>query len=442
MKKLFKLMLASLMAVSLAACGPTASEEVEINIWHTFTEGQEELLTEIAKEFEEKNEGVKLIVENTGAAGDYQGKVTDAVSNGVGPNLIFEFASFAKSFDIEGQDYLLDVQKYWGDWDYESTLASAGLYTEATNFSDGKLHTVPVYTAGLLMFVNEAFFEAAGVAVPTTWDEMKTAAKAIHEKTGKVGLALDSPTDFMQLLIYQANDGKIVDLENNKTAFNTPEVLKWVEWWAEGVEEGYFAFGPSGDYCSSDINGGTIAAYLGSSAGIPYLNFDGKEFVKEVTDAETQIATTSDDLVGKKAKLTCARVPMMDANDEYGKAGIIWTRSAIGFNTGDEAENQATADFIKYFVEQNERWAIELNANTPYKAVEESATYQAHVAGDKALTALAVQVPDSFVAPNFVGVSECRKELEKLVKGVLDKNFDAATALKNAADTVDAAMNK
>ena len=443
MKKLFKLMLAGFMAIGLGACGGT-SDETEIQIWHTFTEGQEKLLNEIADEFETANPGVTVNVINTGSPDDFKGKVTDSVSNGVGPNVIFDFASYATTFDIPGTNYLLDFEKYWGaDYDYKSTLSSAGLYEEATNFSDGKLHVAPVYTAGALLFSNEAIYEACGVAVPTTWDEMKTAAKTIYEKTGIVGLALDSPSDFIQLLIYQSNGGKIVDLENNKVAFNTEEVKKWLEWWAEGVQAGYFVFKAidAGGYCSADINNAAVASYIGSSAGIPYLNFDGKQFVKELTDAQTQIFTNSDLLAGKTAKLVANRVPMI-SEAEYENAGIIWTRSAIGFNTGDEAENQAAADFVKYFVEQNERWVIELNANTPYKAVEESATYQAHVAGDKALTALAAQVPYSFVAPNFQGVAEMREEAKGLAQGVLASGWDAATALQNAADKVQNAMNK
>ena len=130
----------------------------------------------------------------------------------------------------------------------------------------------------------------------------------------------------------------------------------------------------------------------------------------------------------------------MMSTAETENAGIIWTRGAIGFNTGNEAENQATADFVKFFVEQNERWVIELNANSPYKAVLESPTYQAHVANDKALTALAEQIPVSFVAPVFTGVTEMRNELGTLIKGVANKDFNAKNALQQVADNVNKAM--
>ena len=241
---------------------------------------------------------------------------------------------------------------------------------------------------------------------------IRTASKTIYDKLGVPGYVLDSPSDFMQLLIYQANGGKLVDLEKNEVAFNNEEVLKWLQWWEKGVKAGYFQTGPSVDYCSSDINNGLVASYTGSSAGIPYLTVEN---------------------------LTVARVPMM-STAETENAGIIWTRGAIGFNTGNEAENQATADFVKYFIENNERWVIELNGNTPYKAVEESATYQAHAAADKALNALNDQVPYSFIAPAFSAATQLRTELETLLKGAAGADYDAKTALQTAYDNVAKAM--
>ena len=416
-----KLILSLAMIAAVAGCSNTGKtsgyENVTISIWHTFTEGQQELLETIADEYEAAHEGVTIEVTNTGAASEFQAKVTDSVINGVGPNLIFEYSSFARSFDIEGVDYLLDFESYW-DHDYKATLASEGLYDEAKNFSDGKLHIAPVYTAGAVLFCNKAIFDEVGVAIPTTWDEMKTASKAIYEKTGVVGLSLDSLTDIAQLIIYQSHEGNIVDLENNKVAFNDEKTIEWLEWWAEGVHEGYFQVAAQGadGYNSSDINNGLIASYIGSSAGIPYVNLDN---------------------IG--GELVCARVPMI-SEAEYENAGIVWNRGAIGFNNGDEAENEVTADFVDYFISQNGRWVVELNANTPYKAVAETAEYQEHVATDLALKALNDQIPTSFVAPAFTGATELRNELNALMKGAAASDYDPKTALETCVKNIEAAM--
>ena len=426
MKKLFKLMLAGLMAVSLAACGngKTNTEKTTIEIWHTFTEAQQSTLEAIANDFMAKNEGIEVKVTNTGSPNEFKGKVTSSVAEGVGPNLIFEYSSYARSFD--GTDYLLDFEKYFGaDYDLKSLLTTEAMYTDSTTFADGKLHIVPVYTAGSVLFSNQDIYDKYGVAVPTTWDEVKTASKTIYEKSGKtvVGISFDSLTELLQLLIYQCNEGKIVDVENNVPLFNTDEVLKWVEWWAEGVKEGYFqvAAQAADGYNSGDLNNGLIASYVGSNAGMPYV------------DANQ---------MGKVTNLTVTRVPMMEKNGSYEESGIVWTRGAIGFNTGDEKENQATADFVKFFVEaeNNYKFVKALNGNSPYKAVGEVKEYQDLVATDKALQALNGQINNSFVAPVFNAANELRTEFDKLMKGAAAADYNAKTALQEAYDNLAKAM--
>ena len=417
MKKLIKLMLALTMAAGLAACGskaPVEEEATTITIWHTFTEESEKLLEQIADDFEAEHENITVDVKGGYDQKTFESVVTDAVTNGVGPNLIFNFATFAKNFD--GYDKLISFDDYW-DFNY-ADITSAGIYDEATNFSDGKVHVVPVYTAGPVLFVNKTIYDECGVSIPTTWDEVKTASKTIYEKKGVVGLSIDSLADFAQLLIYQTHQGQIADLEKNEVIWNDEETLKWVEWWAEGVNEGYFQVAAQGadGYNSGDINSGLIASYIGSSAGIPYL-----------------------DLSGINGELACARVPMVSEAD-YENAGLIWNRSAIGFK-GTEAQNKAVADFVEYFIGRNAEWVKVLNANSPYTEVQEDKDYQEFVKSDIALTALEAQTPYSFVAPVFTGSTEMRTQLQELFKGPADPSFDAKTALQNAADKTNAAMN-
>ncbi|MDD6467887.1 MAG: extracellular solute-binding protein, partial [Erysipelotrichaceae bacterium] len=379
-------------------------------------EGQEALLNTLAEEFMEANKNVTVEVINTGSAKEFEAKVTDSVNNGVGPNLIFNFGSFATNFDGYGK--LLPFNKYW-DFDYAS-LTSAGIYAEATNFSDGNVNIAPVYTAGPVLFVNKAIFDKAGVEIPTTWDEMKTAAKTIYEKTGVVGLSIDSLTDFAQLLIFQSHQGKIVDMDKKEVIWNDAETEKWLNWWAEGVQAGYFQVQAQAadGYNSSDFNSGLIASYIGSTAGIPYL-----------------------DVTGINGELAAVRVPMI-SDAEYENAGMIWNRSAIGFKSENEAENQATADFVKYFIDNNKRWVMELNANSPYTAVQEDAEYQTFVKGDIALSALGDQLPTSFVAPVFKGCTTMREELKAMMQSPASDSFNAKTAIENAANRTNAAMKE
>ena len=416
MKKIAKLLVAFAMTASVAACSGntgTTDEATTITIWHTFTEDHEAMLEQIADDFESENENITVEVIGGYDPNTYESVITDAVANGVGPNLVFNFSTFANTFD--GQDVLIPFDDYW-DFNY-ADITTPAIYEESTNFSDGKVHIVPVYTSGPVLFVNKAIYDEVGVEIPTTWDEVKETSKKIYEETGIVGFAVDSLTDLAQILIYQSHEGQIVDLKNNEVAFNDEKTLEWVEWWAEGVREGYFQItAQSADgYNSGDINSGLIASYIGSCAGMPYL-----------------------DLSSINGDLQVVRIPMI-SDAEYENAGSISNRGAIGFK-GTEAQDQAVADFVEYFISRNSEWVQAVSANSPYIAVLEDESYQEFIASNPALQALEDQMPVSFIAPVFTGSSEMRNQLEELFKGPADPSFDAATALQKAVDNTNAAM--
>ncbi len=425
MKKLAKILLALVLAGSIAGCsgnnepaaddGGTGSEKTSFTIWHTFTAGQEELLNTLVDEFEAANENVTIDVIGGYDYTTFESTVSDAVSNGVGPNLVFNYASFAKNFD--GYDMLIPFDDYF-DFDF-TTLTSKGIVEEGTAFDDGKLYAVAVQTTGPVFFYNKTLYDKYDLGAPVTWDDVKNASKTIYENEGVVGLAIDSLNDFAQIMILQSHDGQYVDLENKTVLWNDEKTLEWVEWWAEGVQEGYFQLAPTtGDYNSSDLNAGAVAAYIGSSAGIPYT-----------------------DLSGIECELAVARIPVIDENS---KEVVVWNRSAIGFKSANnsEAQNQAVADFVAYFIEQNGRWVEEMNAYSPYYAVQEEASYQEFIAKDLALTALGEQMDDGIVTPTFDGSAQMRDELKKMMTGCADPSFDAKKALEDAATASIAAMNE
>lgn len=67
------------------------------------------------------------------------------------------------------------------DW-YDAADSGASTLNEqavATGIVDGERYGAPLSFTPLAMFYNKALFDAAGVAVPTTWDEWVAAAKEL-----------------------------------------------------------------------------------------------------------------------------------------------------------------------------------------------------------------------------------------------------------------------
>ena len=397
---------------STSTAGASTDEETTITIWHTFTGGQDEVLNTIAQDFEAENPNIHVNVVGGYNQNDFESTVQDAVVNGVGPNLVFNFVSFAKNFD--GYDMLISFDDYFTQ-DYKS-MVSQGIYDVATGFEDGKVHMIATYTTSQVLFYNKAIFDEAGVEVPNTWDELKEACKTIYEKTGVVGFSADSLQEVINAIILQSHDGKYLDESTKKTLFNDEETVKWVEWWAEGVRDGYFQVAPTtGDYNSSDLNNGAIASYIGSCAGLPFL-----------------------DLSNINGEVGVNRMPYID---EDHKQVTVSNRSIIGFKKSD-AEDAAVAKFAEYFITRDYEWVEELSAYSPYYSIQETDEYKTYVDGNIALKAVGDQINDAVTIPTVSGIITLRDELKKVMTGAADPSFDAKTALENAITVGEAAMNE
>ena len=424
MKNIFKkISILGLCASMLAGCsnstssstttaGASTDEETTITIWHTFTGGQDEVLNTIAQDFEAENPNIHVNVVGGYNQNDFESTVQDAVVNGVGPNLVFNFVSFAKNFD--GYDMLISFDDYFTQ-DYKS-MVSQGIYDEATGFEDGKVHMIATYTTSQVLFYNKAIFDEAGVEVPNTWDELKEACKTIYEKTGVVGFSADSLQEVINAIILQSHDGKYLDESTKKTLFNDEETVKWIEWWAEGVRDGYFQVAPTtGDYNSSDLNNGAIASYIGSCAGLPFL-----------------------DLSNINGEVGVNRMPYID---EDHKQVTVSNRSIIGFKKSD-VEDAAVAKFAEYFITRDYEWVEELSAYSPYYSIQDTDEYKTYVDGNIALKAVGDQINDSVTIPTVSGIITLRDELKKVMTGAADPSFDAKSALENAITVGEAAMNE
>ncbi|MCD4550060.1 MULTISPECIES: ABC transporter substrate-binding protein [unclassified Schaalia] len=83
---------------------------------------------------------------------------------------------------------------------------------------DGKTYGLPLNSNNLGLYYNKALLDAAGVSVPTTWDELKTVAKAVthDDVTGLAISAVKNEQGTFQFLPFVWQTGG--DLQNYDTA--------------------------------------------------------------------------------------------------------------------------------------------------------------------------------------------------------------------------------
>ncbi len=415
MKRIITLFLALALALSLVGCssqtsgGTTTSDgKTRVVLWHTYTEDQQAFIDQAVADFNASHEDIEVVVE-TQALENFESKVMQAVSTGTGPNLIIHYASEAANYVNDG--LVADLSKYVPE-NFASTV-DEGAYLEATSFTDGKLHILPLFTSGPVFFYNKTIYEELGLTAPATWDELQANCEAIKAAyPEKYGFAFDSLTDGGQTLIMQTGN-ELIDVANLSVTFNTPEVAERIQWFADGVTDEYFMLSATDQYFSNDFNTTNLVSYIGSVAGEPYLELpEGYEYA-------------------------VAPVPQ-GGSVEWTPA---WNRGVIVFSA-DETTEAATAEFALYLAspEVNAEFCEVANYASPYQATRDTEVYKSFVEGNTALDSLRSEIGGSFAA--VPGVSVVRSQIEELITAVATGTKDVNTALADAEANCNAALQE
>ncbi|CAD7052550.1 carbohydrate ABC transporter substrate-binding protein [Pseudorhizobium halotolerans] len=122
---------------------------------------------------------------------------------------------------------------------------------DLSNWTDAELESgsmndvlqgIPVSTTGRVFFFNTTTFEKAGVAIPTTWDELLTATKAVKEKLGNDHYTFNAVKETAQLVttmvVVQRTGKDMVDAEANRVAWTPEELAEGIDFLGTLVTEG------------------------------------------------------------------------------------------------------------------------------------------------------------------------------------------------------------
>ena len=99
-KNLFVFVLAAVMVFSMVGAA-AAADKTTVTWWHTFTEGQKDTLESIIAEFNAAHDDIEVVAESQPLDG-FEAKVYEAVSNGTGPDIIFNYASLMPEYVDNG----------------------------------------------------------------------------------------------------------------------------------------------------------------------------------------------------------------------------------------------------------------------------------------------------------------------------------------------------
>lgn len=388
---------------SSAGSAQATGEKTQIVLWHTYTDAHEEALMKVVDSFNASQDEYEVVAEQQPYS-EFDAKLMQAVRNGTGPDLVTMFPSDAINYINEG--LLVDLAPYINDPDigvpnFKESM-SAGMYEEITQWGGDSIYLFPVTATGEVLFYNKTLFDKYELEAPKTWTDVEVASKVIYENEGIPGFGTDSVTDTYQCLIRQAGSGYI-DAENKTMDIDEAIGKEKLQWFADGVQAGYFRLVGEDQYFSNPFGSQAIASYIGSSAGISYV----------------QAA------IGDSFEMGCVPIP------QEGPVKYIsqWASNYVCLSK-DEAHARGAYLFIKHFasVDQVVDWAIVFGAVPVFAEARETEKFQEFAESDPAIKALTEEIEYTGMLPSIPGAADVRTEIDKMVQNVSLGLSDVDTA--------------
>jgi multiple sugar transport system substrate-binding protein len=369
--------------------------------------GQEDALKQMTADFEKANPNVTVELVNQGKYGDLSSKLTATMQSPKDlPTITQAYPGWL--FDAQQNDMLIDWAPYesnetigWGD--QEKPLESLLNGAKINDVQVG----IPFNKSTEALFYNADLLNKYGVEVPTTLDELKEASKTIYEKSGGkvVGAGFDSLNNYYSIELKE----KGVDF-NDKLKFDGKESKEVIEYYAEGIKEGYFRIAGSDGYLSTPFANQTIAMTIGSTAG--------EDYVRSGAEGKFEY--------GVAARPT--KVNLQQGTDIY------------GFQEASADQKTAAWEYIKFLTSPDEQlyWANSTGYMPVVESVLSSADYKesekskvAHILDDTTKDLFSIPVSANSDAA-YQGITALSEAIYSKAKdGDINKLIEAQVATYN-----------
>ena len=217
-------------ALTATACGGSDSGDnaggpVTVTWWDTSNATNEAPTYQaLVKEFEKANPDIKVDYVNV-PFDQAQNKFDTAAGAKGAPDVLRSEVGWTPAFAKKGFFLPLDGTEALEDQDkFQSSLIEQAKY-------DGKTYGVPLVTDTLALVYNKGLFKQAGISKPpATWDDLKTAAATIKDKTGVDGYWGSTQAYYAQSFLY-GEGADTVDADAKKITVKSPAAVKGYETW-------------------------------------------------------------------------------------------------------------------------------------------------------------------------------------------------------------------
>ncbi|MCF0146763.1 MAG: ABC transporter substrate-binding protein [Clostridium sp.] len=412
MKKILALALSLGLLTGCSNKGATTSNEeivteitapVEITFWHAMNGDLEKSLQKLTTEFMDKNPNITVTLQNQSSYKDLQQKITATVASPKDlPTLTQAYPDWM--FNPIKDKLVTDLTPYIenetiGFDNYEDILPS---FREAAMI-DGKIYGMPFNKSTEVLWYNKTLLDELGLEVPSTYEELAQVSKTIKEKKGIPGAGFDALHTYYTTFL--KTEGKTFD---NNFDVTSEESAKAVNYYLEGVKEGYFRIAGTDNYLSGPFGNETVGMYVGSNAG--------ENFVKQG--------------VADKFEIGVAPYPT--------NASLQQGTDLYVFASATAEQKTAAYEFLKFITSKEKQ--IQWGSETGYIPVRQSALESEEYKNSGSLIApiLADATKNLYTNPVISGADAAYREAGTVLESVLanPNNADVTKKLEEFKSTL------
>ena len=168
---------------------------VEIVFYNTMGANLAAVLETYIAEFNKLYPNITVISTNVGNYDDCRDQISTEITVGNQPNIAYCYPDHVALYNLAKAVTTLDnliaseevITRADGTTEVLGLTAEQiadfipGYYNEGMQFGDGLMYTLPLSKSTEVLYYNKTFFDANGLKVPTTWDEMEEVCKKIKE---------------------------------------------------------------------------------------------------------------------------------------------------------------------------------------------------------------------------------------------------------------------
>jgi multiple sugar transport system substrate-binding protein len=317
--------LKTLLAASIAFVPLPVFAQTEVTLWHMEQPPHRVArIQELIDAFNAANPDI-VVKQEPQNWGEIYAKAPAAAAAGAGPDMLFAIPDFAPI--LKGIGALQPVDDFVAELDAKHDFVDSAV--EAYSY-DGGVWAVPLYNMTMHLWYRPSVLEAAGIAVPTTWEEWRAAAEALT-KDGQYGMGLPANkqlyTDQTVYSVMLNGGASEIYNEDGTLRFDNPETVAAYDF--------YNSMMPFSPPDAPSWTWGEAEACFASRACAMIMQF-------------TVISTYDTQAEGDAADLGVAAIPVKNAGDA---PGTIAYANAVLFLSQDEAKREASQKFISFLLE-------------------------------------------------------------------------------------------